>query len=174
MADLLVSGVAFGTRTAPTDERNRDSVSDVPFRDELADGCNSAGQFVAWNMWELDTWVVTHPAVPVAPAHAGSAHCDDNAVVCVRWLVNVDELWGLSKGLVHNGLHSSATGRMLVSSAVRLAEASAVGFVHSLSGAVHRDQLAMPAGREDEARQFYDALLVSEPRSLIEKLRTAG
>ena len=68
IADLLVSGMAFGATAAGTDKRNGDPVPQFPATDPSPECGNRARQFVARHMRQFDVRVMPHPAVPIAPA----------------------------------------------------------------------------------------------------------
>src|SRR5450631_3335569 len=80
VADLVIARVALRTSAAPAHERNGYAVSYFPFCYVFANRLNSSCQLVSWNMGDLDTVVMSDPAVPVASANTGSHDFDNDAM----------------------------------------------------------------------------------------------
>ena len=108
VADLLVAGQAFGTATAAADERHGDPVPGLPSRHVPAHGFHHPGQFVPRHVGQSDIRVVTHPAVPVAAAHAGGLDTHHDAMRLRRRIGHVDQLRRRGEGFVKDGFHDGS------------------------------------------------------------------
>ncbi len=80
LAYLRVAGRACRAPPAGADERGGDAVAGTPPGHIAADRLDDTGQLMPRHMRKFpDIGVVTHPAVPVAPAQPGSLHPDHGA-----------------------------------------------------------------------------------------------
>ena len=80
LADLRLAEPARLARAAAAAERHGHAVADRPAAHLGPDLGDDAAQLVARHVRQRDRRVVAHPAVPVAAAHAGGPHRDDDAV----------------------------------------------------------------------------------------------
>ncbi len=80
VANLLVTGSALLARSATTTKRHGHSRCWLPSLHAGSDFSHGAGQFVAWNVRQLDIAVVAHPAVPVTTADTTGFHLNDGRI----------------------------------------------------------------------------------------------
>ena len=83
IANLVIARFALRTRTAPADERQCDPVARLPIFDVRTYIFDDAGEFVTGNVREADVGVMSHPAMPVAPAESRRLYSNDDSAD--RW-----------------------------------------------------------------------------------------
>ena len=80
IAQLVIAGCALRAAAAAAHEGQVPPVKKMPQLNLGADGFDYAGQLMPGNVRNPDVRIVSHPAVPVAAAHAGGHDPDDNAI----------------------------------------------------------------------------------------------
>jgi hypothetical protein len=107
VADLLISAATFGARPASSYKRYGYPIPHLPFGHVAADFCHYARKLMPGDVRQLDVWIMTFPAMPVAAAYACALDLDNHTVTFRSWICDSHQLRRLRKGFVNYSFHDN-------------------------------------------------------------------
>ncbi len=102
---LVVAGLALGTEAAAADKGSRDPVADFKATHVGTNCLDGTRKLMARDVGQLNTRIMTHPAMPVAAAYAGCHHLYHHPVG--RWcgIGDIHKPGRSGKSLIDDGFH---------------------------------------------------------------------
>ena len=80
VTDLVIPGRTLSAFSAPSYKWHGDAITHPPTGYGRSHRLNSAGEFVPWNMWQMNIRIISLPTMPVTPANTTGHDFDDDTM----------------------------------------------------------------------------------------------